>query len=90
MVDQLFEPMISLWQDEEWRDEEGQDEEGQDEQRQDKEPEVSHLGLGLHVARLITEFHGGTITLTNREDREGVVATVRLPLMRLTSKLVSS
>jgi signal transduction histidine kinase len=85
MVDQLFEPMISLWRDEEW-----QDKEGQDEQRQDKEPEVSHLGLGLHVARLITEFHGGTITLTNREDREGVVATVRLPLMRLTSKLVSS
>ena len=68
MVDQLFEPMISL--------------------RQDEQREDSHLGLGLHVARLITEFHGGTISLKNREDREGVVATVRLPLMRLTSKLV--
>lgn len=68
MVDQLFDPMISV--------------------RSDEQREDSHLGLGLHVARLITEFHGGTITLSNREDREGAVVTVRLPLLRLTSKLI--
>lgn len=56
--------------------------------RSDDQREDSHLGLGLHVARLITEFHGGTITLSNREDREGAVVTVRLPLLRLTSKLI--
>jgi signal transduction histidine kinase len=68
MAEQLFDPMISV--------------------REDNQRADSHLGLGLHVARLITEFHGGRITLSNREDREGVVATVRLPLLRLTSKLV--
>lgn len=49
--------------------------------------EDSHLGMGLYVARLIAEFHGGSIELKNREDREGVVATVRVPMLRITSKL---
>tara|TARA_R110002072_G_scaffold46082_8_gene127940 strand:- start:3067 stop:4983 length:1917 start_codon:yes stop_codon:yes gene_type:complete len=56
--------------------------------RDDEQREDSHLGLGLHVARLIADFHGGEILLANREDREGVVVSVRLPLLRLTSKLV--
>jgi signal transduction histidine kinase len=56
--------------------------------RDDGQRKDSHLGLGLHVARIIVEFHGGEITLGNRQDREGVVVSVRLPLMRLTSKLV--
>ena len=47
----------------------------------------SHLGLGLYIAKVITEFHGGEIKLSNREDSPGVVATVRIPLMRLSSKL---
>lgn len=38
-----------------------------------------HLGLGLYVARLIAEFHGGNIRAENREDGQGVVVTVSLP-----------
>lgn len=39
-----------------------------------------HLGLGLHIARIISEFHGGQIRADNREDREGAVITVVIPL----------
>jgi len=37
-----------------------------------------HLGLGLFVARLIAEFHNGTITANNSEKGEGVCMTVIL------------
>lgn len=47
----------------------------------------SHLGLGLYIAKVIAEFHGGTIDLDNRSDTQGVIATLRLPLLRLTSRL---
>ena len=39
-----------------------------------------HLGLGLYIVRLIAEFHGGEAAARNREDAEGVVVTVSLPL----------
>jgi signal transduction histidine kinase len=39
-----------------------------------------HLGLGLYVAKLIAEGHGGAITATNTDD--GVVFTVLLPDQR--------
>ena len=39
-----------------------------------------HLGMGLHIARLITDFHGGQIRAENRPDREGVIVTVVIPL----------
>lgn len=39
-----------------------------------------HLGLGLYVARLIAEFHGGDIRAENLFDGDGVVVTVALPL----------
>jgi dedicated sortase system histidine kinase len=39
----------------------------------------AHLGLGLHIVKLITEFHRGTVTATNRADHSGVVFTVCLP-----------
>jgi signal transduction histidine kinase len=36
-----------------------------------------HLGLGLYIARLIAEGHGGTITADNTD--EGVRFEIRLP-----------
>lgn len=46
-----------------------------------------HLGLGLYIAGVIADFHGGSLELANREEAPGVTATVRLPLLRLTSRL---
>lgn len=42
----------------------------------------SHLGLGLFVVRLISEYHNGTASVMNRSDVEGVAVTVSIPLMR--------
>ncbi|MEX2963793.1 ATP-binding protein [Microbulbifer sp. TYP-18] len=39
-----------------------------------------HLGLGLHIARLIAEFHQGCLQARNREDGSGVVFTLFLPV----------
>jgi K+-sensing histidine kinase KdpD len=39
-----------------------------------------HLGIGLYVARLIAEFHGGSIAAADRPERDGVAITVRIPL----------
>ncbi len=39
-----------------------------------------HLGMGLHIARLITDFHSGEIRAEDRTDREGAVITVVMPL----------
>ena len=41
-----------------------------------------HLGLGLYVARLIAEFHGGSIEAADAAARDGVVLRVRLPQAR--------
>ncbi|MBL8483350.1 MAG: hypothetical protein JNJ60_14220 [Rhodocyclaceae bacterium] len=40
-----------------------------------------HLGLGLYVARLIAEFHGGSIRADNLARGDGVVVTVGLRLV---------
>ena len=39
-----------------------------------------HLGFGLYIARLITEYHGGEVRAENRKDGAGVIVTVSLPL----------
>lgn len=48
--------------------------------RPQEKQDQPHLGIGLHIARLITEFHGGQIRAENRQDREGVVITLVIPL----------
>ncbi|MCW8329280.1 proteobacterial dedicated sortase system histidine kinase [Photobacterium sp. SDRW27] len=42
-----------------------------------------HLGLGLFIARLITQYHNGTIHLRNRRDNKGVEVTISLPLEKV-------
>jgi signal transduction histidine kinase len=42
-------------------------------------PERPHLGLGLYLARLIAESHGGHITAATRADGGGVVFSVWIP-----------
>jgi len=39
-----------------------------------------HLGIGLYVARLIAEFHGGSIAATDLPSGEGVALAVRFAL----------
>lgn len=39
-----------------------------------------HLGLGLYIARLIAEFHGGNIAAANLADGSGVSVRLTLPL----------
>ena len=36
-------------------------------------------GIGLVLCRQIAENHGGSLTLSNRRDASGCIATLRLP-----------
>jgi signal transduction histidine kinase len=38
-----------------------------------------HLGLGLYIVRLITDFHGGTASAANLPDGRGVAVSIELP-----------
>lgn len=48
--------------------------------RGERDAGAPHLGLGLYVARLIAEFHGGAIEARDSASGRGVVLSVRLPL----------
>jgi len=50
--------------------------------REDRAGSAPHLGLGLYVARLIAEFHGGAIEAVDTAERDGVIVRVNLPLAR--------
>jgi PAS domain S-box-containing protein len=39
------------------------------------------LGLGLSIVRHLVELHGGTVEAANRQDEQGAVFTVKLPVM---------
>ena len=45
-----------------------------------------HLGLGLYIARLICERHGGDLTVQNLNSGDGVVFTATLALTTLVQK----
>jgi signal transduction histidine kinase len=42
--------------------------------------DAPHLGLGLYIARLVAEFHGGSAAAHDRPDGRGVIVTATLPL----------
>ena len=46
----------------------------------DKKGEQPHLGLGLYIVRLITEFHHGKVYAKNRSDGSGVEFHIELPV----------
>jgi signal transduction histidine kinase len=47
-----------------------------------------HLGLGLHIVRLIVDFHGGSVRAENLPDGSGVVFLVSLPTGRVSPTTV--
>ena len=44
------------------------------------EEQVTHLGLGLYIVRLIADFHGGAAAAHNLDDGSGVCFVITLPL----------
>lgn len=46
----------------------------------DKQTKGQHLGLGLHIVRLVAEAHGGQVSACNLPDDKGVEFTIRLPV----------
>jgi len=46
----------------------------------DNQGKGQHLGLGLHIVRLVAEAHGGSVSASNLADDKGVEFTIRLPV----------
>ena len=40
----------------------------------------THYGLGLYMTRQVVEGHGGKLTYTNKENGEGALVTIKLPI----------
>ncbi len=53
-----------------------------------KDATQSHLGLGLFVVRIITEYHHGEVSAENQHNPDGVCLTIRLP--RLPNRIEPS
>lgn len=49
--------------------------------REQNTPEKTHLGLGLFIAKMICNFHLGSIKINNNETNSGVKVTLSLPLI---------
>jgi two-component system, OmpR family, sensor histidine kinase ChvG len=49
--------------------------------RENANPQDGHLGLGLHIVKLVAEFHGGATSASNSADKAGVCFEVTLPLL---------
>ena len=45
----------------------------------DKQAKGQHLGLGLHIVRLVAEAHGGQVSACNLPQDKGVEFTIHLP-----------
>ena len=43
-----------------------------------------HLGMGLHIARMISDYHEGYIYADNLLEEEGVIVVLRIPLLNLS------
>lgn len=50
--------------------------------RENTNPQDGHLGLGLHIVKLIADFHGGAATAANIAGEDVVRFEVRLPLLQ--------
>ncbi|MFD2166816.1 proteobacterial dedicated sortase system histidine kinase [Thalassotalea euphylliae] len=48
--------------------------------RKDEKQDQPHLGLGLFIARLICDYHNGSISAQNTEDKNGVQVSIDIPL----------
>ena len=50
--------------------------------RREKKGAKPHLGLGLYIVRLITQFHGGEANAENLPRDGGVIFSITLPLAK--------
>ncbi|MBT6042521.1 MAG: proteobacterial dedicated sortase system histidine kinase [Gammaproteobacteria bacterium] len=48
--------------------------------RPESKKKQPHLGMGLHIARMVAEFHRGFIVADNLIEEEGVIVVLRIPL----------
>lgn len=48
--------------------------------RPESKKKQPHLGMGLHIARMIAEFHQGYIYADNILEEEGVIVVLRIPV----------
>lgn len=47
--------------------------------------DTPHMGLGLHIVRLIAAFHHGRASATNRKDESGVIFNIELTALKTDS-----